>query len=644
MRLRGLSVLVLAWCGALACRSPEPPAEGDGRALAKVGQRPITEGEFRRFLANLPDWTASEKRGSALVRDYLQTLVDRLLILQEARSRGLEQAPKVQKHTAQALRQKLIEEIERRQITSRIAVGEAETERAYLDHHWNRQLKIAHILLADRARAEAALTVLRAGRPFAEVAREFSENPRTAPRGGERPYYYTRNNAHPAVRDSLFRLKVGEISGVIPVPKGYEIFKVLDEATLPYDRIKSQVYKELFQTRLNAARQAYVDSLAIQFGLAPNREGLGTLMRVLRAAQQEGAAYLGAAVAGVVLFTHADGQIAIGEAVEQSQFIRQARDVSDSLKVDDYLQRDVVVPCLLLLQAYQSGLDREPEISAWLQRRTEDALVLELRRLEASQKAAVTETEAQQFYQAHPDRYRTSSYVEVIEILVATQAEAEELLAEIRADQYRARPLVALIRAIDKRLENNEGVTDQVQALRSLSADPEVCGWLHRRLDNQQTLAQVIEEISQATSPEDLVEQYIMRQLALSRSLRPGASQVEGSYQLYWYDQGRFGPLVKEAMEADVGALLGPLEHDSFYSIAKVTDRRPAELLSFAEVEKRIKISLQEQREGQLFAQWLEELRQTHKNEVEFFREAIEDLGRQLQRENQGADVSPGPG
>ena len=66
----------------LACETPEP----DDRPLAQVGTELITERDYRSFVAGLPEWTKSEAEGSDQVRDYLQSLVDRALILRAARS------------------------------------------------------------------------------------------------------------------------------------------------------------------------------------------------------------------------------------------------------------------------------------------------------------------------------------------------------------------------------------------------------------------------------------------------------------------------------------------------------------------------------------------------------------------------------
>lgn len=643
MRLQeGLLWWALGVFGGISCGPPGPAADHREQVLAQVGTEVIAVQDVERLVANLPAWAVSEKEGSGLVRDYLQTLIDRLLIVQEARSRGLEQSPSVQKDAKRALDQRLVEEVEKREIQSRVAISEEEVEQAFAERNWGRRLKIAHILAGAKERAEEAMAALQAGRPFDAVARELSENAQTAPHGGEKPAYYTRLNVHPAVRDSLFRLKVGEISGIIPVPKGYEIFKVLDERKVPYEKIEDKVYEELFQERLSAARKAYADSLAGELELTPSPQGLGMLMEVLRRAQEQGAVYVAEPAAGTALFRYKGGSISLGEAVEQSPFLRQAREVEDSLKVSRFLERDVVVPHLLRQRAYELGIDREPEIGKWLRQKQEDALILEIRRIEAAQKVVVTDQEVRNFYENNKDQYRTSSEVEVVEVLVEGEPEAEELLAEIRSDLRRAQPLVALLGRIRQKLAVGQAVGEEVRSLRDLGDDPEVFGWLRRRLANQREMTQVLEEISSASTPEDLVEQYIMRHLASTRSLRPGSRYAEGHYHLHWYEQGLFGPLVKEAMEARPGALIGPLKVDSSYAIAKILARQGSEIRPFEELKRGLAATLRENKEGELFARWSENLRAARRDQVNFFDENIEKAGQEFQAKAQG-NRSPTP-
>ncbi|MCY4603485.1 MAG: peptidyl-prolyl cis-trans isomerase [Gemmatimonadetes bacterium] len=603
----------------LACESPEP----DDRPLAQVGTELITERDYRSFVTGLPEWTKSTAEGSDQVRDYLQSLVERALILRAAREQKVEQSAGVQKNMEVALRLKVGQAMEQRYIRPAVSVSEEELRREFAAQRWERQLKIAHIFARTQARAEAALAALQTGRAFAEVAHEFSQNRTTAAHGGEKPYYYSRINAIPAVRDSLFSLPKGAISGILPVPKGYEIFKVLDERTASYEQMQPQVLKAVMRERLQTRRRAYIDSLAEQFQWQEVAEGMDRLTRILHSGAQEGDKkifYLSEADAAAALYTYRDGAISLGEAVSRSQFIRQGQYVEDSLKVASYLERDVKVPQLLLMQGRALGIDQEPAVADWLASKKEEILIREMRRLATANQKPVTKQEMRAHYEAHPKSYQTSSMVEVVEIQVEEETQARELLAQIRADRQQAAPLITLLAEIKK---NGR----EVSALHNLNDELAVYGWLKQRLSDPLGAAQVAEEIANAAEPTDLAETYIARQLAAVHSVRHGSREVAGLYQLYWHETPSFGPLVKAAMEAEVGALIGPVEHHGLYSIAKVAGRVAAGRQPFAEVQKRIEHTLRRNRENELFGQWLQALRADTADEVVFFDDNIEALG-----------------
>ena len=603
----------------LACETREP----DDRPLAQVGSKLITERDYRRFVAGLPEWTKSEAEGSEQVRDYLQSLIDRALILRAAQEQKVEQSAAVQKNMAETLRLKVGQAMEQRYIRPAVSVSEADLRREFAAQQWERQLKIAHIFARTLARAEAALAALYAGRAFAEVAHEFSQNRTTAAHGGEKPYYYSRINAIPAVRDSLFSLPKGAISAILPVPKGYEIFKILDERTASYEQMRPQVLKAVMRERLQARRRAYIDSLAEQFQWQEVAEGMGRLRHILHSGAQEGdkkVFYLSEADAAAALYTYQGGAISLGEAVNRSQFIRQGRYVQDSLKVASYLERDVKVPQLLLMQGRALGIDQEPAIADWLARKKEEILIRAMRRLATASQKPVTEQEMCAHYEAHPKSYQTSSMVEVVEIQVEEEAQARELLSQIRADQQRAAPLISLLAELKKSGR-------EVSTLQNLNDELAVYGWLKQRISDPLGAVKVAAEITNAAEPADLVETYIVRQLAAVHSVRHGSREAAGLYQLYWHETPSFGPLVKAAMEAEVGALIGPLEHHGLYSLAKIVRRAESGRQPFAEVQKRIEHTLRRNRENALFGQWLQTLRADAADEVVFFDDNIKALG-----------------
>ena len=627
MRLRAWSICCLCVFGALSCQ-PEPAQDRENLVLAQIGTKSITGQDFADFVARIPAWTESEEEGGrARVRDYLQTLIDRSLILREARARGLEQHPRVRKNVEETRRQRLVQEVEKRDIQGRVSVSVEERRRAFIERHWNRKLKVAHIFVRTRERAEEVMDALRAG-SFAEVAREFSEDPPSAARGGEMPYYYSRASATAAVRDSLFTLKIGEISGPISIPKGYEIFEVLDEVRVTFREVSDKVYKELEQERLNEVRTAYVDSLVDQYRLIPVPEGLGVLLEILRSGREQGVFRLSEAAYNTRLYTYEDGFISLGEAVDQSARIRQGKGLDDSLAVIQSLEHEVVVPRLLLLRADELGIDQEADFRIWMDRKKEDILVLEMRRMATSQEK-VTDREVRSYYEENRERYRSSAQVEVVEIQVAQKVEAEELLARVGADLRSAALLIALLDRVGQKLETGQQADAELKSLADLGDGPEVFAWLGQRLADERERVQVLDEIAAASSSKDLVEQYIMRQLAAVHSQRPGGRSAEGHYHLYRYEEARFGALVEEAMGAEVGAIIGPLEVDSSYSIAKIVNRKNTEILPFEEVARRIKATLQQKRDNELFARWLDDLRAAHRDEVVFFDENIEKLGQE---------------
>ena len=640
MYLRKLSMWsALGVAAVIACGQQEPTDQKEALPLAQVGEEVLTDRDIHYLIDNVAEWAKSEQEGGAKVREYLQSLVDRTLILREARAGKLDRSPAFVSEVATALRRRLIREIEQRAVDNQVVITEEEMRRVFAEQHWERWIKIAHIVVPTQERAEEAMAALRAGTPFEEVAREFSTHSRTASLGGVKPLFYSRFHAVPLVRDILFSLKVGEISEPIAVPQGYEIFKVLNELEGTYEQTRDFLFKTLSEERLDARKKAYADSLAEQFQLTPDPHGLGVLMEILRRGQDDPETskktfQIPEGAAETPLFRYEGGQIALGEAILQSPFIRQGRDVSDSARVDHFLQRDVVIPQLMWMEADKLELDRELE--EWVKRKEEEVLIVTMRQIATSTDEEISEQEVLDYYEETKDQYRTASEVNVVEIQLTSEAEAETLLAEIRDLFRRVSPLIDLLTRMKQKQQTGQDLTEEVQALREMDDDLEVSQWLRQRLDERGGVEAILEEIATAASPKELAEEYIMRQLAASRSLRPGASETEGHYHLYWYETARFGDLVTAAFEGEIGSLIGPIQVGPSYSIAKIISRRESKARPYEERERPIRANIRKERERELFGRWLKDLRTSYEDEVRYFDDNIEKLGRELTAEGRG--------
>src|SRR5689334_6094400 len=142
---------------------------------------------------------------------------------------------------AEYRKQITIDKLVNKEITSKISVSEAEIKAFYDKNKESFNLpegfRIAHILIdpnptadvnnakkddaksPDEARQKAArvLHEIQTGQDFATVARNYSEDPSTAPLGGDLNFQPIDNiaNIDPALAATVKKLKVGETSGII---------------------------------------------------------------------------------------------------------------------------------------------------------------------------------------------------------------------------------------------------------------------------------------------------------------------------------------------------------------------------------------------------------------------------------------------
>jgi peptidyl-prolyl cis-trans isomerase C len=137
------------------------------------------------------------------------------------------------------------------------------------------RVRASHILLrlpdqadaaaktAIRARAEDVLKQVRAGKDFADLARQFSEDPGSAPNGGDLNYFQQGQMVAPFDK-AAFSMKVGDVSDVVETQFGFHIIKVVDkqpERTVPLDEVRQQVQQFLENQARQEATQGLIKAL-----------------------------------------------------------------------------------------------------------------------------------------------------------------------------------------------------------------------------------------------------------------------------------------------------------------------------------------------------------------------------------------------
>lgn len=136
------------------------------------------------------------------------------------------------------------------------------------------QVRASHILIrvpqgasaaernAAKQRAVALRSKLKGGADFAQLAQENSQDPTTAPLGGDRGYF-AKGEMDEAFEKPAFALAPGELSGVVSTPYGFEIIKVTDRREPGYEPF-AEVQERIGAVLLKGERQQRETDLVTQ--------------------------------------------------------------------------------------------------------------------------------------------------------------------------------------------------------------------------------------------------------------------------------------------------------------------------------------------------------------------------------------------
>jgi peptidyl-prolyl cis-trans isomerase C len=114
-----------------------------------------------------------------------------------------------------------------------------------------------------RAKAEAILKDVKAGKDFATLAKQNSQDPGSAANGGDLGFFQQGQMVGP-FNDAAFSLKPGAISNVVETDFGYHIIKVIEKQparTVPLDEVKPKIEQFLGSRNREQQTTAFVNGL-----------------------------------------------------------------------------------------------------------------------------------------------------------------------------------------------------------------------------------------------------------------------------------------------------------------------------------------------------------------------------------------------
>ena len=222
------------WLSAGCTPPPEEPV------LALVNGRAITQYEFDVRWNELSEATRARYDKEGGKRRFLDELIPRELLMQEARRRGLDQSDAIRDRAQRYKEQLVLDELLKDKLREKVELSQAELD-AYYEKHANELLaplkvQVSLMLLNNLPAAKDLKKQIEGGSDFAKFAQRYSIDEKTKAKGGDLGPY-RKGLLNPDVDAVVQTLKPGVISEPIKTDAGYYLVKVspLEKETIQAD-------------------------------------------------------------------------------------------------------------------------------------------------------------------------------------------------------------------------------------------------------------------------------------------------------------------------------------------------------------------------------------------------------------------------
>ena len=301
-----------------ALLGPEPPKPVPAQlpeVLARVNGETVSKTDFDRAVSALearnggPVPPAQRDR---IFRDVLDQLVDYKLLVQESRTRKIvatdaevdERVKEIQKNfpSEDAFKQMLtsrkttldqvradirqditVQKLIANEITAdKVAVKPEQVTDFYAKNpdqfKQPERVRASHILImvpekadaatkaAARAKADDILKEVKAGKDFAALAKEHSQDPGSAQNGGDLGFFQQGQMVGP-FNDVAFKLAPGSVSDLVETQFGFHIIKVAEKQTgrtVPLEEVRPQLEQYLERQNREHQTDAFVNGLKMK--------------------------------------------------------------------------------------------------------------------------------------------------------------------------------------------------------------------------------------------------------------------------------------------------------------------------------------------------------------------------------------------
>jgi hypothetical protein len=330
--------------------------------VARVGQYDLTIDRTVDKLVENPRIPATAEVVGSIADLWVDYTILADLLSRDTSLAGLDLTPLVEPYVEQRIFTELREQI----VTQDTIVGDDELRRLFEDQAPGRRVRARHILLRHpddaspeqreelRAQAEEIRQRAVEGEDFSELARRYSEDPGSAPRGGDLGWFEPGAMVQP-FEEAAFRLQPGEVSPVTETLFGLHIIKVDERETPAFEERREQFRQQVVELRRQDSLGDYVEAITEPANMRVTTGAID----VARDLASRPAARLAPRAASRDLVTWRGGSLTAGEFMRFARRLPPQQRAQFSAAQDEQLEAvlmDVATNELVLQDARQRGL------------------------------------------------------------------------------------------------------------------------------------------------------------------------------------------------------------------------------------------------------------------------------------------------
>lgn len=405
--LVAVTILALAGCG----------GETD-LVLARVGDASIAASEMTEFIGHLTDDRKTAKSGVDGYLDYLQTLIDKEVLVQEARKRELDKVPAVWRKLKAEKDRRAVKDFVRGQTLEKISISDDELRQHQIDTQRDYQIQMRRLLADSKEDAVEAVRRLRGGEPFGHIA--------TGVQTDSSRYLLIDELEPPILAEMVFPLDAGEVSEPVLYAGVYGVYQVLNRRQVDMEQIRPLLYQEVMAEKMPEFVKKTASRFADEIGFSADEEALAAMVGLLSRGLDE----ITTEEHRRVLLRYRNGHFTVQDYIDLILIhnIGFGDNIEERVR---WFTHEVVKPHVIMMEAArEAGVYDDPDFVSWFDRR-EQALVLQEMRNVSLADIFVDDEEGLRYYQANPQQFVPMEELKVHEILVETEGEAAYLVEQI---------------------------------------------------------------------------------------------------------------------------------------------------------------------------------------------------------------------